>query len=126
MNSMDDAESAELRHRRMHLDAVWKPTDGWTSSSFIPTILGGAAVSILLLFLAGLVFNLFDQSRRLRYLAECDELTGLYCRRGFINLLESKKQAQAKCPMAIVYLDFRDDFVGKRPGSGHPLPAMRR
>lgn len=119
-NSMDDAESASFVAGGCTWTLHVKPSDGWTSPSLLPTLTAGAGSSLLLLFLAGMIFDLTEQRKRLRYLAARDELTGLYSRRGFINLLETKAKEHPERTRAIIYLDL-DDFKVVNDQFGHQI-----
>ena len=71
-NTMDDAESSSFVAGGCTWTLHVKPSDGWTSPSLLPTLTAGAGSSLLLLFLAGMISDLTEQRKRLRYLARRD------------------------------------------------------
>ncbi len=117
-HDMKDAQSATFETGGCTWTLRVKPKTGWISPNLRSTIVGGVAVSLLLLFLTWMIFGLFDQRQKLRFLAERDELTGLYSRRGFINILESRAKSNPKGTMTVVFLDL-DDFKLVNDQYGH-------
>ncbi len=69
----------------------------------------GLVYDVLLTLLVYLALGLYHQRKQLRIIAERDQLTGLYSRRGFMDRFNQINRSNPQNPMTVTFIDL-DDF----------------
>lgn len=85
------------------------PKGGWSAGSAFQVVGWSAVLAVLIVLMAYLLLNMYNQRRQMQQAADTDVLTGLYSRRGFMKKLNELMEEDSGKPLTAVFLDL-DDF----------------
>ncbi len=96
------------------------PKGGWSAGSAFLVVGWSIVFALLIILMAYLLLNMYNQRRQMQQAADTDVLTGVYSRRGFMKKLDELLELDPSKPLTAVFLDL-DDFKLINDLHGHQI-----